>query len=289
MARHLGAVTSSTERTKLSLCVAVLFLVAACGDGESITAEADCQDPPASDAEEAAELYVSAWNEEEPAQRACMLERSLSPDAALIAATAPTEGQAAVAQELSERIALLLDDGTPRELVGAVESRHDEARLAWSWSGPSDSVAGHGEDWLEFDEDGLVSRVHILAGTGADAPLSASLASWQQAWNTHDEAVRADELGQAVTEDVRFTDLVTDVRGREALGLEIERQQDAVDGELRLDDRVEVFASADGEPILVRVPAQIVFPQGGSIRVVDYVRLRDGRVERLSGFPSSPH
>ena len=69
-------------------------------------------------------------------------------------------------------------------------------------------------------------------------------------------------MSNAATEDVRFTDVVTEIRGRDALGVEIGRQQDGINAELRLDDRVEVFASVGGEPILIRLPAQIVVPEG---------------------------
>ncbi len=112
--------------------------------------------------------------------------------------------------------------------------------------------------------------------------------AWQRAWNTRDDASRADELTQAATENVRFTDILTDVQGRDALGVEIGRQQNTLglDGELRLDDRVEVFATVDSEPTLIRVRAQIVAPQGDDIHLVDYIRLQDGRVERMSGYLS---
>lgn len=265
--------------------MAALFFAAACAD--SPAAEEVCEDPAAVDREEAVELYRSAWSEEDPAERSCLLQRSLAPDAVLLATTGLAEGRPAVVQELDERLALLVEEDMRREATGAIESRHDEARLAWTSAAPGEAAFERGEDWLEFDEDGRLARIHILAGSGAEAPLSAPLRAWQEAWNARDEAQRTAELSQAATDDVRFTDLVSDVRGRDALGLEIGRQQDAVDGELRLDDRMEVFASMGGQSILIRVPAEIVFSQGGSIRVVDYIRLRDGRVERLSGFPRS--
>ncbi len=271
---------------KLSLSIAALLLTVACSAADATTPEEVCGDPPAFDAEEAMELYLTAWGEEDRSERACMLQRSLAPNAVLLATTAPIEGRSAIVKYLNDQVAFLSADSSSRDAAGAMETRHDEARLAWVLTDRSGTVIERGEDWLEFNEDGLLSWIHVFAGMGADAPLSDPLLAWQRAWNTRDEASRADELSEAATEDVRFTDIVTDIRGRDALGAEIGRQQDTLDGELRLDDRVEVFASVDAEPILIRLPAQIAVPQGGAVRIVDYIRLRDGRIERLSGFPS---
>lgn len=213
-----------------------------------------------------------------------MVERSLAADVVLIAAAPPLEGRTAVARALDEHMALRIDDGTTRESAGPVEPRHDEARASWVSTDPSGTVLERGEDWLEFGADGRLSRIHIFAGDGFDAPLGDPWLAWQRAWNARDELARADALGQAVTEDVRFTDAVADITGRDALGAEIARQIQAIDAELRFDGRVEVFASAGDEPILVRVPAEIVVA-GHALEVVDYVRLTHGRIERLSGFP----
>ncbi len=266
--------------------MAALLLAVGCGDVDTSAADAVCEDPFALDAQEAVELYMEAWSEEDSSERACMIQRSLADDAVLIATTSATQGRFAVARDLDERITLLLDETTNRDPAGAIVSRHDEARLPWVVTNRDGMELERGEDWLEFDEDGLLSRIHILAGTGTDAPVSAPLRAWQRAWNADDEASRSEALNDAATEDVRFTDLLTDIRGRDALGVEIGRQHDALNAELRLEDRVEVFASAGNEPILLRVAAQLVLPQGDPIHVVDYLRLREGRIERLSGFPS---
>ena len=266
--------------------VAALLVVVACDLRDTTTPIADCEDPSAINAEEAMDLYLAAWSEEDPSERACLVQRSLAADAVLIATAAPIEGHSAIVQDLDDRITLLFGEAKSRDSAGAIQSRHQEARLPWVVTDRSGAVIEHGEDWLEFDEDGLLSRIHVFAEAGADAPLSDPLLAWQRAWNTRDEASRADALNEAATADVRFTDLVTDIRGRDPLGVEIGRQQDALDGELHLDDRVEVFASVDGEPFVIRVPARIVVPPDTTIRIIDYIRLRDGRIERLSGFPS---
>jgi hypothetical protein len=266
--------------TRFNLAIAALSLCVACGDAEATMPSATCDDPPAVDAAEALELYLTAWTEEDRFERACMVQRSLAADAVLIDSGSPIEGRHAVAQHVAALAASLFAEDATREATGPVELRHQEARFAWSTASTSTAGIAQGEDWLELDEDGLLARIHILAGSGVDAPIGDQFIAWQRAWNARNEASRADDLSEAATEDVRFTDLLTDVQGRQALGAEIGRQQQALDGELRLGDRVEVFATMNGQPILIRQSAQITLPQDGAIHVTNYVRL-----QRLSGFP----
>ena len=274
-------------QTRFHLAVAALSFAVACGDPDATVAELACADPSAIDAEEAVGLYLAAWSEEDAFERACMIQRSLAADAGFMGAAAQVEGRAAIVQQVDARVASLSGQGAIRETRGAIETRHQEARLAWVTKDAAGTVIERGEDWLELDEEGLLSRIHIFAGSGMDASSSDPFLAWERAWNTRDDASRADALSEAATEAVRFTDLLTDVRGRDALGAEIGRQQDALGGSLELSDRIEIFATVGADPVLVRQSAEIVLPQGGVIRVVNYVRLRDGRIERLSGFPSS--
>ena len=274
-------------QTRFHLALAALSLAVACGDPDDNVDDLVCADPSASDAEEAVLLYLAAWSEEDAFERRCMIQRSLAVDAGFVGAAASVEGRAATVQQLDSRIASLFGQGAIRETPGAMETRHQEARLAWVTKDASGTLIERGEDWLEFDEEGLLLRIHIFAGQGMEASPSDPLLAWERAWNTRDDASRADALSEAATEAVRFTDLLTDVRGRDALGAEIGRQQDLLGGTLELSDRVEIFAAVGAEAVLVRQSAEIVLPQGGVIRVVNYVRLRGGRIERLSGFPSS--
>lgn len=274
-------------QTRFHLALAALSLSVACGDPDASVADLVCADPSAIDAEEAVGLYLAAWSEDDAFERRCMIKRSLAPDAGFMGADAPVEGRAAIVQQVDARIGSLSGQGAIRETRGAIETRHQEARVAWITKDASGTVIERGEDWLELDEEGLLSRIHVFAGSGMDASSSDPFMAWERAWNTRDDASRADALSEAATEAVRFTDLLTDVRGLEALGAEIGRQQDALGGSLELSDRLEIFATVGADPVLVRQSAEIVLPQGGVIRVVNYVRLRDGRIERLSGFPSS--
>ncbi|TFH32379.1 MAG: hypothetical protein E4H00_01560 [Myxococcales bacterium] len=272
--------------TRFNLAIAALSLSVACGDANATMPSVVCDDPPALDADEALDLYLAAWTEDDSFERTCMVQRSLAADAVLIDAGGPIAGRSAVAARVDERVASLLAEGATREAAGPISLRHEEARFAWATANETASEIERGEDWLEFDEAGLLSRIHILAGSGEDVPIGDQFIAWQRAWNARNEASRAEDLSEAATQDVRFTDLLTDVRGREALGAEIGRQQETLDGELRLDDRVEVFATMDGQPILIRQSAQITLRQGGPIHLTNYVRLEHGRIQRLSGFPT---
>jgi len=267
--------------------LAALLLATGCEDAEGLSSPT-CDDLPAANAEQAFELYAGAWDESDAFERRCRLERSLARDAWAAIDHELLQGQANVIEHLDEQIAEQHADGLWRHMDGPVAMRHAEARSAWTIETDDGTVLGSVEEWLEFDEDGRISRLHRLEGSGEQAPLGDALAAWQRAWNARDATLRTDALTSAVTEDVRFTNLAVDVRGRESLGAEITRQQAAIAGQLELDERVEVFVTVDGRPTVVRVRARMRTSQAGTVHITDYVRLRDGRIERLSGFPSAP-
>ncbi len=273
-------------RIAQTLSIASILLAAACGDSNPGAAELGCDDPPAIDADEATSLYIAAWTEDDRFERACMVQRSLAVGAILIDAEGPIEDRASIMQRLNSQASKRSLDTEVREAAGQIESRHAEARLSWVVRDASGEIIERGEDWLEFNGEGLLSHIHRFAGTGTDASLGDPLLAWQRAWNAHDEGSRADELSEAATENVRFTDLLTDVRGREALSAEMQRQQEALGGELHLGDRIEVFATVDGNPVLIRQSAEIKLPSGGAFRLTNYVRLNNNQIERLSGFPT---
>lgn len=273
-------------RIAQTLFIAFVLLAAACGDANPGAQELGCDDPPAIDADEAISLYLAAWTEDDRFERACMVQRSLAAEAALIDEEGPAEGRLAIMQHLDSQASKLSLNTEVREAVGQVESRHAEARLSWVVRDASGELIERGEDWLEFNAEGLLSHIHSFAGMGTEASLGDPLLAWQRAWNAQEEASRANELSEAATEQVRFTDLVTDVRGRQALSAEIQRQQEALGGELHLGDRVEVFATVDGNPVLIRQSAEIKLPSGGAFRITNYVRLNNNQIERLSGFPT---
>lgn len=260
------------------ISIAALFFASACA-GTEPALDPVCDEPTTLELEDTVELYLDAWALEDPAQRSCALRQSLAVGVTLHGEGEPIEGRAAVLDALVERIEATHDAGDLREVEGDVGLRHEEARMAWS------SASEAGEEWLEFDEDGRLLRIHVLAGAGEDSPPGDALARWQDAWNAPDDAARLAALDDAATDDVRFTDLLTDVQSRDALAAEIARQRSLFAATLVLDDDVETFAFDDGAPTLLRVSGRLVLPEGEPIVFVDYVRLRDGRIERLSGFP----
>lgn len=280
------------NRTTLNLLIMTLLLAAACGDTGMASREGTashevlCTDPPATDAEVAVALYLSAWNEKDPMERACKLQRSLASDAVFIDANGTLLGRPSIMDHVDTEAAIHFEDGTRREREDPIVFRHQEALAGWLTTGSQGLVVERGEDWFEVGVDGLIARVHTFAGTGNPGRLSEQLRAWQRAWNSGGETTRANELDQATTEDVRFTDLLTDVQGRSALSAEIQRQRDTFSGELTLNDQVDVFATDDGQAVLIRQAAEIALPGAGALKVVNYVRLRDGRIERLSGFPA---
>ena len=272
---------------KLSLLFLLASLASACGDTGATMPPIQCDGPSASSSVEATTMYLDAWNEDGVETRVCGIQRSLAEDVTLTDEWGASEGRDEVSRHLDAAIEVLSRDGISRELDGPVVHRHSEALVHWSLVDLSGSVVARGQDWLEFDDDGLLRRVQRFAGAGVESSVTDALLAWENAWNTRDEAARSEYLGVAATEDVRFTDLLTDVAGRASLGAEIQRQQGTLDGELVLGKSLQVFAGEGERVWLVRQTAQMVLGSGGALQLVNYARLRDGRIERMSGFPDS--
>ena len=268
--------------------LAALWFIAACADDSMTDASATCPEPDASNLEEAASLYSAAWDEQDPLARECLFRRGLRADVTLVDSAGELLGELDVSDRLGSAASSFSDQGLVRTEIDEAEFRHQEARLRWVVMDRAGTEVERGEDWLEFASDGTIARVHRLEGQGAALPTSPELLAWERAWNTRDPADRLGALQLASTDDVRFTDLIVDVQGRTSLSNEIARQLEAFDYRLSLDDTVRVFATVDGEPRLARQSARIVFNDGSDLGIVNYIRLRRGRIERLSGFPVQP-
>ena len=104
------------------------------------------------------------------------------------------EGRADVLLSLEEAVASVADNDLNREASGELVFRHHEARSMWVTTDAAGEATEHGEDWLEFGEDGLLSRIHVLADSAVEVPTGAALVSWQRAWNTRDTRERTDAL-----------------------------------------------------------------------------------------------
>ena len=278
-------------RNRSLFLIAKLALAAVgCGDASAPTTAPDrvllCSEPPATDAESAVALYLTAWNEPDADERACQLQRSLSPDAVLIDANGTLIGRTSIIDHVDTEVLADLETRSARTIESPITFRHEEALARWVVTAANGNALETGDDWFEVGPGGRITRIHTFAGAGERVETSEELSSWERAWNVADSTERIAELSVATTDDVRFTDLLTDVAGREALSEEIERQRGALNGELALEDDVRVFAAERGQPTLIRQAAEIAIPDAGAIRVINYVRLRGGQIERLAGFPA---
>ena len=273
---------------RLALQRIPLLLVAACGSAGSAEPTAPCPEEPAADAEEATQLYLDAWNDPDPFERRCAVDASVSGTVTWMDGQHTSQGPRSVIGRLDAAAMELAREGLTRELRGAVTFRHQEALATWALVDSSGAILEEGQDWLELSADGRIERIHTFAGRGEEARLTDPLRSWETAWNLRDERAQLEALRIAATEDVRFTDLLVDVEGAEPLVAEIRRQQAGLVGELILSDTIGVFAVEDDRPRLVRHAVQIVLGDRGTIDIVNFIRLRGGRIERLSGFPALP-
>ncbi|MEM9729300.1 MAG: hypothetical protein AAF997_11985 [Myxococcota bacterium] len=266
----------------LLICTALLV---GCGSATAAPIDLECDTPPSESAEEAVDYYFAGMNEVDPEARACMLQASLAADASLLAADGRVDGRPEVRVALEEDAADLFLVADNRELTRPVLFRHQEALLTWRATDDSGSTVEEGEDWLELADDGRLVRVHRFRGSGVPTSLTPELLAWQEAWNERDGAVQAAALDTASTEDVRFSDLLVDVTGRSAVLSEIRRQQSLLDGTLDLGEPVEVHVGDVDTPVLIRHDAAIWLPDGTQIEIRNFIRLEEGRIERLSGFP----
>lgn len=274
-------------RFAITALASTLTLTFACGDSESAAPEMPCPDALPADAEEAVRLYLEAYGEPNSFERRCAIEASVAEAVVWIDDAQTHEGTAAVVEGLQARVESLSSAEYTRESEGAVTFRHEEALVGWTIVDRDGTLVERGQDWLEVDDERRVVRIHTFAGTGQEESPTPQLLAWARAWNTDDDTDRLEALREAATEDVRFTDLLTDVQGRAALAAEIQRQRESLGGELIPDGGVLVHATESGLPLLARQRIQIAFANGGAIDLVNFVRFHNGQIERLSGYPSS--
>lgn len=267
--------------------LALTFVVLACGEAppESNAADLVCAERNAVDGERAMGLYLAAFSEANPSEVPCLLQRSLAPEAVWIDAGGVVEGRPDVRVVLQASAAALSVDGENWELARPAIFRHQEALVEWVTLDEAGAVVDSGEDWIEFADDGRIAMIHRFTSDNSEIPLPAALSAWELAWNDHDEAAQLEHLRLSTTESVRFTDLLVDVQHRGELLSEIRRQQALLDGMLDLGRRVQVHAGTDENPITIRHDARISLPGGPVIEITNFIRLRGGRIERLSGYP----
>lgn len=275
-----------TRLNALPLLLVLIAVSAGCGDAdaEPVAVDLSCA-PPATDSDAAIDLYLAGLTEPNADARPCLLQRGLADDATLVAAAMHAEGRPDVRVALDELTERRVEAAEVRELIDDVLFRHQEALVRWVVRDERGNTIETGEDWIEFAEDGRIQRIHTAAGTGPEIPLNEALLAWERAWNLRDVPAQREALDTATTADVRFSDLLVDIQGRDVLLDEIMRQQGLIDGTLDLGDVVEVHAGDEDTPFLVRHRATITNPGGAVIEILNFIRLREGRIERLSGYP----
>lgn len=274
-------------RSNLALIFSLLTSLTACGGADSAApgSEPICDDPPATSAQVAVDLYVQGLNEPDPEVRPCLFQRALSEDAALLSRQGETEGRPATRVALEADAEVRTENAEVRALIDEPLFRHREVLVRWVIRDEEGRDTEQGQDWIELADDGRISTVHRLGTAPREISVTEELEAWERAWSSREADEQREALGRATTEDVRFSDLLVDVQGRDALFAEIQRQQGLLDGTLDLGDRFEVHLQEGDAARLVRHRATIRSPSGITIEVLNFIRMRDGRIERLAGFP----
>ena len=101
--------------------------------------------------------YVAAWNTDDVAERAGLLERCWASGARYVDPNVDLHG----AVELSAHIQRMRVSrpGCHIELVGGIAVHHDVASFAWRLLGPDGSTGRDGIDAVEFAADGRLRQV----------------------------------------------------------------------------------------------------------------------------------
>ncbi len=103
------------------------------------------------------DTYFSAWNETDAEQRAALIEQVWAPEGRLIDPPLTGEGH----QGISEMIAIAHGQfpGCKFRRVSAVDTHHDQLRVAWELVAPDGGVAVAGTDVGEVDDQGRLVRM----------------------------------------------------------------------------------------------------------------------------------
>jgi len=110
-----------------------------------------------SDLTSTVDTYLSAWNEEDPARRAELVEQAWADDGQLTDPPMGAEGHAAIGA-----LHLALDGQYPGHRfrrASGVDAHHEYLRFAWELVAPDGTVALSGLDVGEVTEDGKLRRI----------------------------------------------------------------------------------------------------------------------------------
>ena len=143
---------------RLRMTPALLVFVAA-----SALAPAELSAQPAS-AQEAVDLYGSAWREPDEAKRRAILEKAWAEDGVYTDPTAYVDGREALVKHIGGFLeAANAGNGPALQIDSSVDVHHTRfLRFAWKVMAPDgETVLSPGMDYGELDEDG---RLKLIVG-----------------------------------------------------------------------------------------------------------------------------
>lgn len=103
------------------------------------------------------DTYLSAWNEQDPAQRADLIERVWATDGRLIDPPLAAEGHTGISDMAAALHAQF--PGHRFRRASGIDAHHDQLRFAWELVGPDGAVALSGLDVGELAADGRLRRI----------------------------------------------------------------------------------------------------------------------------------
>jgi SnoaL-like domain len=112
---------------------------------------------------EAVDTYCAAWNETDAVARASILSKALVPDAVYIDPTVQTQGIAELVAHIDKVFARY--PGSRIVRTSFVDAHNCVARFAWKKVLADGSSLPEGIDFVEFDDDGRLSKIIGFFGT----------------------------------------------------------------------------------------------------------------------------
>jgi hypothetical protein len=224
------------------------------------------------------EAYADAWNVDSAEQRDCRLAEALDEDIAYVDPSRDTRDRTSLSAAIGDFRAR--SPGATIVITGAPEIRSSDLRLAWNLQAGGSTVLS-GLDYQQIGDGGQIAAIWSYWDPFADGDPLAPVTAYVAAWNASDEPARSDAIASSLSNDVRWLDGKTDVRGATALGQTIETARASGLAAVSLN----TLQSFGSPPTHARVSLTLTDVHGATTNATDYLRFDEqGRIEGAARF-----